>query len=456
MTALVSLVAFLVAVAILVTFHEFGHFVVARLLGVKVLRFSLGFGRPLLRWRRGEGTEYVISAIPLGGYVKMLDEREGEVPVAERAQAFNRQPIWRRAAILVAGPGFNILFALIVYWTVFMIGIPGIKPILGPVAPNTPAERAGLNEHAAIRAVNDQPTPTWQAARLAMLNGVVLGEPLKLKLAAPDGGITTHRLYYTDIKALTQPDGLLPGLGLSIWLPPHPAVLGEIEPDSAAERAGLQSGDRVLAVNDKPVAHWSELVKNIQDSPGQRLVLRIERDGRRFEIPVVPEVRETNGRRIGHIGAAAHLPKGYAESLRALRAEYHLAPLPAFMRGAGRTGEMTAMTVAILYRMVSGEASLSNLSGPVGIAQAAGALAEAGIVPYLLFLALISISLGILNLLPIPILDGGQLLYLVIEAVRRRPLSEYAEAIGQRVGLSLIAILFGFAVFNDFARILHS
>ncbi len=456
MTALIALVAFLVAIAILVTFHEFGHFIVARLLGVKVLRFSVGFGRVLWRWQRGEGTEYAISALPFGGYVKMLDEREGGVPEYERHRAFNRQPLWRRAAILFAGPAFNILLAVIIYWIVFMVGIPGIKPVLGPVAPNSPAAAVGVTEHATILAVDGKPAPTWQAARLAMLDSITLGKPLMLEIRQPDGAIATRELRYDDIKALTAPGGLLPGLGLSVWLPPVAPVLGKIEPGSAAARAGLQSGDRILTVNGQAVTRWQALVKQIQAAPGRRLMLQIQRDGEQLDVPVVPAGREANGKRIGHIGAAVRLPEGYDKALNALRAEYRLAPIPALVAGVGRTGEVTAMTGALIYRMASGGASLSNLSGPIGIAQAAGSLAEAGIVPYLLFLALISISLGILNLLPIPILDGGQLLYLGIEAVRRRPLSEAAEAIGQRVGLSLLVILIGFAVFNDLARILQS
>jgi regulator of sigma E protease len=456
MNALISLVAFLVAVSILVTFHEFGHFVFARLLGVKVLRFSVGFGKPLLRWQRNGGTEYVIAPIPFGGYVKMLDEREGKVAASERKRAFNRQSLWRRAVILFAGPGFNLLLAVVLYWIVFMVGVPGIKPVLGPIAPHTPAARAGLVKKDAILAVNGKAAPTWQAARLAMLNDVMLGKPLTLKVAQSDGGIATRRLHYDDIKALTSPGGLLPGLGLSVWMPPVAPVLGKVEPDGPAAAAGLQAGDRVLAVNGKPVATWNALVKRVQAAPDQRLALKIESDGRRSEISLVPEARKRGGERIGHIGAAVRLPKNYSHKLASLRAEYRLAPLPAFVSGAGRTGAVTAMTGAMLYRMALGQASLSNLSGPIGIAQAAGSLAEAGAVPYLLFLALISVSLGILNLLPIPILDGGQLLYLAIEAVRRRPLSEYAEAIGQRVGLSLLALLIGFAVFNDLARLLQS
>jgi regulator of sigma E protease len=450
MTVIVSIVAFLVAVAILVTFHEFGHFILARLLGVKVLRFSVGFGKPLLRWRRGEGTEYVLSALPFGGYVKMLDEREGEVPEAERARAFNRQSIWRRVLILLAGPGFNILLALILYWIVFMAGVPGIKPVVGAIAPNSPAAKAGLLEHSTIQSVGGKTTPTWQAARLAMLDAVMLGQPIRLGVVGPGGAKHERVLRYASIATLTQKDNLLPGLGLSIWLPPLKPVIGNVESDSAAARAGLRAGDRILAVNGEAVTRWQQVVKRVQSHPARRMTLKVARGDATREIPVVVGAHKTDGKTTGFLGVGVKLPKRYAESLRT---EYQMAVWPAFRQGAARTGEVTSMTAVMLYRMVSGEASARNLSGPIGIAQAAGSLAEAGIVPYLLFLALISVSLGILNLLPIPILDGGQLFYLGLEAVRRRPLSEQAEALGQRIGLSLLAILIGFAVFNDLSRL---
>lgn len=453
MSVLVPILAFIVAVAILITVHEFGHFIVARLLGVKVTRFSVGFGRPILRWQRGEGTEYAIGWLPLGGYVTPLDERVGEVAEADLPRAINRQPIWKRAAILTAGPAFNLLFAVFAYWAVFMAGIPGIKPVLGPVAAHSPAAQAGVAAHDTILAVNGKRTPTWQTARLAILDGVALGRPLVLEVATPAGVTRTRTLHYNDAKALAKPEALFSGLGLEPWLPPVAPVLGRIEPDGAAARAGLATGDRIAAVDGKSVTSWKELVKAVQAAPNRRLLFEVRRDGRHIEVPVVVGTREEDGKRVGYLGVAVRIPKDYAKGLRA---EYRLGPLAALGAGAVRTGEMTAMTAAILYRMVTGSASLSNLSGPIGIAQYAGASAEAGIISFLLFLALISISLGILNLLPIPILDGGQLMFLGIECVRRRPLSEHAEALGQRLGLSLIAILLGFTVFNDLSRIIHS
>lgn len=452
-TALISLVAFLVAVSILVVFHEFGHFSVARLLGVKVLRFSVGFGKPLLRWRpRPHGTEFVIAPLPFGGYVKMLDEREGEVPPAERPRAFNRQSIWKRAAILVAGPAFNILFALLVYWIVFMAGVPGVKPVVGSVAPGTPAARAGVTARATIERVNGTATPTWQAARLAMLDAVMLDKPVTLRLVARDGSVHKRTLYHARRENLTGPGELLPGLGLTVWRPPIAPVIGSVEAHSPAARAGLFAGDRVLAVEGREVKRWGGLVGVIQAHPGDRLQFKVKRGGEIRKVSAVLGAHTVHGKTRGFLGVTAKIPVDYAQELRA---SYRLGPLSALIEGAARTGMLTSMTGVMLYRMVSGEASLSNLAGPVGIAHAAGVSAQTGIVSYLLFLAVISISLGILNLLPIPILDGGQLLFLGIEAIRRRPLSERAQAIGQRLGLGLLAILIGFAVFNDLARLVQ-
>ncbi|MGH8426481.1 MAG: RIP metalloprotease RseP [Gammaproteobacteria bacterium] len=453
MSALIAIVAFLVAVAVLITFHEFGHFIMARLLGVKVLRFSLGFGRPLLRWQRGEGTEYMISALPFGGYVKLLDEREGPVPEPESGHAFNRQPIWARAVILVAGPAFNLLFAVLAYWVVFMAGIPGLKPVIGPVGPDTPAARAGLVERDTILAVNGKQTPTWEAAQLALLEAVVAERPLVLRVETPTGAERSSTLRYGDVKALTQPGALLSGLGISAWLPPLVPVIGKIEPQDSAARAGLLAGDHILAINDKKAADWDAVVKVVRAQPNRRLMFEIERNGRELTLPVIAGSRNENGTTVGYIGAAPKVPADYGADLRA---DYRLPPLAAFSAGVARTGQLTTVTSIMLYRMAVGQASLKNLSGPISIAQYAGAWAQAGIVPFLFFLAIISISLGILNALPIPLLDGGQLLFLGFELVRGRPLSANAEAVGQRVGLSLLAVLVGFALFSDLSRLFNS
>ncbi len=454
MNVLISLLAFVVTVAVLIAFHEFGHFIVARLLGVKVLRYSIGFGKVLLSWRPRGGTEYAISAIPLGGYVKLLDEREGDVPEAERHRAFNRQPIWRRAAILIAGPGFNFLFAVLAYWIVYMAGIPGIKPVVGPVTPHSPVAVAGLREKDTIVAVNGSATPTWQAVRIGLLSAVVDQRPLRLRVVQPTGGVQRSvRIHYGDSTALlAQPGALLDGLGLVPWTPPVPAVLGQIEADGPAAHAGLQSDDKVVAIDGQPVANATAFIKQIRTHPGHRLEFTVVRNEKRLQVPVVPASITSDGKRIGHIGAGIATPPDYGQGLIAYM---RFGPLDALGEATARTGQITALTAVMVYRMVIGQASLSSLSGPISIAHYAGAWAQAGLVSFLFFLALISISLGFLNLLPIPLLDGGQLFYLVIEMVRRKPLSEYAEAIGQRVGLSLIVLLLGFAVFNDLSRLIH-
>lgn len=453
MNVLISLLAFLVAVAVLIPAHEFGHFIVARLLGVKVLRFSVGFGRPLLRMQRAGGTEYVLSALPFGGYVKLLDEREEEVVENERHRAFNRQPLWRRAAILVAGPAFNLLFAVLAYWVVFMAGIPGVKPVIGAVSAGTPAARAGLVERDTILAVDGQATPTWDAAQLALLGGVVDGRPLDLKVAQPGGGVRFVTLTYADDKSLTDPGALLHGLGLSPWSPPLTPIIGTVTPDGPAARAGLEAGERIVSIDGQAVSDWTEVVKRIRAHPDQRVVFGIERGGKRLEVPVILGQSQDGGKVVGHLGVAVREPPGYGAELRA---DFRLGPLQALGSATTRTGQMTALTVVMLFQMATGQASLANLSGPIDIAHYAGSLARAGFVPFLLFLAVFSISLAIFNILPIPLLDGGQLLYLLFELVRGRPLSAQAEAIGQRVGLSLLAVLVGFAIFNDLSRLINS
>ncbi len=454
MSVLISILAFLVAISVLVAVHEFGHFIVARMLGVKVLRYSIGFGRVLMSWRpRGE-TEYAISALPLGGYVKLLDEREGEVPPEERHRAFNTQAVWRRAAILAAGPAFNFLFALVAYWIVYVTGIPGVKPVVGPVTPNTPAAVAGIQEKDTILAVNGSPTPTWQSANLALLSAVVDKQPLRLQVQEPDKtGKRTVTLHYGDIKSLTQPGKLLSGLGLSAWEEPIPAVIGKVDHDTPAAHAGLQKGDRIIEIDGHSISDWKQVVGFIQPHPGQRLMLTIERGHKRLKVPVVPESKKIGGKSVGLLGVKVAIAPNYGKDLVAYM---HYGPLDAIGQAAARTGQMIALTAVVSYRMVVGQVSLSNLSSPIAIAQYAGSWAQAGLVYFLYFLAIISVSLGFLNILPIPLLDGGQLFFLGVELVRRRPVSEQTEAIAQRVGLSLLVLLLGFAVFNDLSRLIHS
>jgi len=450
MQFLISLLAYIVAIGVLVTAHEFGHFIVARRLGIKVLRFSIGFGKPLYIWRRKrDETEYVLSVLPLGGYVKMLDEREGEVPAAELPKAFNRQPIWKRSAVVVAGPGFNFLFAILAYWIVFMAGVAGVKPLVGDVQPGTAAALAGFEPRDEILAVGGKETRSWDTAQLALFQAVLNEHQVQVAVRTAEGESRQLTLSVDDSFKLTEPGMLLKGLGLSEWDPPLPPVIGQLDPAGTATAAGLRSGDRILSVDGKPVESWQALVKLLRGSPGKTFALGIERDGQPLGITLhVGSVQGDNGP-IGHIGAGPKIPADFYDSLRV---EERYNPPAAFWQGLASTAGMSWLTLDALWNMLLGKVSWHNLSGPIDIAQYAGYAAQSGLVVFLQFLAFVSISLGVLNLLPIPVLDGGHLLYFAVESVKGSPLSERAEALGQRVGLTLLLLLVGFAIYNDLVR----
>lgn len=444
--------SFLVALAILITVHEYGHFWVARRLGVKVLRFSIGFGKPLLRYvgPRG-GTEYVLAAIPLGGYVKMLDEQEGPVPEAERHLAFNRQPLRKRFAIVAAGPLFNFLFAILAYWAIFVAGDVGTRPVVGSVAPQSIAAAARFAPGDELLAVADRPTPTWEAAVFALMAEVLDGEDLVVRVR-DEGGLESARvLNGAALAGLPDHPALLSNLGLSPARPVLPALIGELTPDSPAMAAGLRPGDRVLSIDDEPIAEWRDLVEAVRAHPGQPLRLGIERGAERREFRVVPQAVRMNDRTIGRIGAAARVPPRLFEEYRT---EVRLGPLAAVGAAVGKTADMSLLMLRIIGRMLTGRASVENLGGPIAIAETAGKTASYGLRYFVKFLAVVSISLGVLNLLPIPILDGGHLLYFIIEAVKGSPLSEQAQLQGQRLGIALLATLMILAFYVDLSRLL--
>ncbi len=451
MDILSSVFGFVLAVGILVAFHEYGHFWVARRLGVKVLRYSIGFGRPLLRWHgKRDNTEYVLAAIPLGGYVKMLDEREGEVAEADRPRAFNRQTLPVRTAIVAAGPLANFLFAAVAYWAIFVIGSTELRPVVGEVRPDSPAAAAGLERGDELLRVGGSEVRTWQQALMALLGGGLERGELPLQVAREDGRVAVLTLDLRQTPALGEDADYLRVLGLEPWLPRLPPELGRILPDGAAADSDLAPGDRVLAVAGEPVDDWNELVAAVRARPGERVDLLIVRNGVQYTRPVTLGVQQLNGESIGALGVGPHVPPDlYADMQREVR----YGPVAATTQALRATWDASALTLRVLGRMVIGEASLKNLSGPINIAQYAGDTVSMGLVPFLKFLAIVSISLGILNLLPVPILDGGHLLYFAIEAVRGKPLSEHAQVVGQQVGILLLVMLMGLAIFNDLARL---
>jgi len=446
-----SLLAFLVALAILIAVHEWGHFWVARRLGVKVLRFSVGFGRSVWQRAGADGTEYRLALIPLGGYVKMLDEREGPVATDELGRAFNRQSVGVRAAIVSAGPIANLLLAIALYWLVLCLGVPGLRTLVDAPAPNTPAARAGLQAGDEILSINDASTPTWEQLGLRLVQAALDDAPLALQVQRADGTRQALVLDADLSQALEDPARLHESLGLAPYRPPLPALLGQLQADGPAVQAGLRSGDRIVRMDGSPIADWEDWVGQVRSRPNQAVPIEVSRRGEMLRLDLRIGAREQDGVRIGFVGASPEVPQQLQDSLRA---EYRYAPLAALPVAVERTWQMSLMTVRMLARMATGRLGLENLSGPVNIAQYAGYSAQIGLVSYLGFLAVISISLGVLNLLPIPVLDGGHLAFYLAEWVRGRPLSERVQHWGQQAGILALALMMGLAFYNDFMRLL--
>jgi regulator of sigma E protease len=448
---LTSTLAFIVAIAVLVAVHEFGHFWVARRLGIKVLRFSIGFGRPLWRRNGADGTEYWISAIPLGGYVKMLDEREGNVAPEDLPRCFNSQPPSRRIAVLFAGPAFNFVFAVAAYWIMFVVGVPAMKPMIGAIEPGSTAEVAGLRSGDQIVAVGDTATRTMMDAQLQLLSAMVPSGTTTLELEGADGSRRLARIEYDgDTHALTEPGALFPGLGIGLWRPTIPAVIGQVLPEGTASQAGLREGDRVLSADGRPMADWNEWVEYVRARPGETVRLVVEREGASRALDLFIGAADDQGERVGRIGAA---PQFSPELWDPVRTEQRYGPVGAVGEALAETWRMTALTVTMMGRMIVGQVSVKNISGPINIAQAAGFMASSGLTDFLRFLAIVSISLGIINLLPIPLLDGGQIVYQCVEIAKGSPVSDRAQIIGQQVGILLLLTLMTFAFYNDIVRL---
>lgn len=417
-----NILAVIVVLGLLVTFHEFGHFWVARRCGVKVLRFSVGFGKPL--WSRvdRQGTEYAIAAIPLGGYVKMLDEREAPVPENQLHQAFNRKSVWQRIAIVAAGPIANFLLAIVAYWALFVAGTTVVSPMVGSIVPDSPAAEAGLSNGDEIVAIQGDDVRSWEDINLKLVS--IIGFSGELDIDARAEGATDVQRFalpVTDYLVRQDPPQPLQTLGITPWQPELPAVLGQVVSGEAAEQAGLMAGDTMVAIDGEPVDDWLHFVNFVRGNPGETLRLTYERDGEQTTVNLTPGRNSLDtGVEIGYIGAGAE----QVEWPAAFQREIRYGPIEAVGQALSRTGEMTLLTIDAIRKMLVGLISPSNLSGPITIAQVSGDSARAGMEAFVGFLAYLSISLGVLNLLPIPVLDGGHLLYYFMEVVRGRPVSE--------------------------------
>ncbi len=453
--ALHSVLAFIITLGILIVVHEFGHYWVARRAGVKILKFSVGFGRPL--WTRKVGpdqTEFIVAAIPLGGYVKMLDEREDPVPPDELHREFNRQPLAARAAIVSAGPAFNLIFAIVAYWLMYLVGVTGPRPLIGEVVPGSIAARAGVKANDEIVSVDSRPTPTWEAVINASLGKLVEGEVMHITV---QGENQQQRQLQLELHSVKMDDlgksNLLQILGLRGYRPRLDAVIGRLLPGGPAERAGMQPQDRVLAADGQALADWEQWANYVKARPEQLIKVKVQRGEQRLVFELHPERHETpEGKVEGRIGAVAHWPE---ELTRQLSAEERYPPWGAFVHALGKTWDMSITTLQMMVKMLFGEASVQNLSGPLSIAQYAGQSASMGVTTFLAFLAVVSVSLGVLNLLPIPVLDGGHLMYYLIELIRRKPLSEVAQRTAQQVGMILLVGLMALAFYNDIMRIFN-
>lgn len=443
--------AFIVALGVLITVHEFGHFWVARRLGVKVLRFSIGFGRPLWRRQRDQGTEYVIAAIPLGGYVKMLDEREEEVPQDQLHMAFNRQTLWRRAAIVAAGPIFNLIFAVLALWVVFMGGDLGLRPVVQEIAPDSIAAESGFQPGDELLRVGDRESATWESATFAFAAQLLDDSDLVVRVRSADGLERDRVILAERLSDVADSSNPMDRIGLTPRRPEIPAVIGDLVAGEAAERAGLSVGDAILSVDGSPVRDWSHWVELVRSSPGAPLTVEVQRGAAHLSLPVTPRAAEADGEPYGFIGAKVQDP---GEPGDEYRVEIRYGPFQALALAAGTTVDMSGLMLKVVARMLTLQASVHNLSGPISIAEAAGRTASYGIEPFLKFLAVVSISLGVLNLLPIPVLDGGHLLFFLIEWVKGSPLSEAAQILGQKVGILLLAALMTLAFYVDFSRLL--
>ncbi|WP_337028480.1 sigma E protease regulator RseP [Pantoea eucalypti] len=442
-----SFFAFIVALGVLITVHEFGHFWVARRCGVKVERFSIGFGKALWQRRDRHGTEFVIALIPLGGYVKMLDERVESVPAELRHQAFNNKAVWQRASIIAAGPVANFIFAIFAYWVVFIHGVPGVRPVIGEILNGSVAAEAQITPGMELKAVDGIETPDWDAVRMALVGKI--GDSSTTLTVAQFGEDTTQQKQLDLRNWQFEPDKQDPvvALGIQPRGPQIETTLAEVQANSPASEAGLQAGDRIVKVDGQPLSQWQTFVTQVRDNPGKSMALEVDRGGESIALTMTPEAK--NGSKAGFAGVIPRivpLPEEY-KTVRQYGA------FAAIGEASVKTWQLMKLTVSMLGKLITGDVKLNNLSGPISIAQGAGLSAEYGLIYYLMFLALISVNLGIINLFPLPVLDGGHLLFLAIEKIKGGPVSERVQDFSYRIGSILLVLLMGLALFNDFSRL---
>ncbi|SBT16465.1 Regulator of sigma-E protease RseP [Marinomonas gallaica] len=445
-----NILSIVIALGVLITFHEFGHYYIARLCGVKVLRFSVGFGKPIYRHVSRSGTEFTLAMIPLGGYVRMLDEREGNVPDALKGQTFNCKTVWQRIAIVAAGPIANFILAIAIYAVVAGMGIQAIAPKVAGVAENSPLSQTQIESGAEITQLNGVPTHSWEDVNLALADLIGRTGTYTVRYQFLDTNLEREeRFTLNRWLAGEEPSNLISEFGVVPWRPQVVPTISEVVTGGAAEEAGFLKGDTVTAINTEPVSDWQSFVSWVQKSPDTVLDVVVDRSGQKIDLSLVPDAREVNGTVMGFAGLAVEPPVLSDDDIRTREFGF----LGAAVYGVQQTWKMTALTVSSIGKMIQGLISLDNLSGPITIAKVASASADSGVQSFLKFLAYLSVSLGVLNLLPIPMLDGGHLLFFGIEAVRRKPVSERIQGFAYRFGASLLFAMMAVALFNDIARL---
>lgn len=445
-----NLGAFLLALGILIAVHEFGHFWVARRCGVFVERFSIGFGKSLWRKIGKDGTEYTLAMIPLGGYVKMLDGRVDDVPEERKHQAFNNKALWQRSAIVAAGPLANFVFAIFAYWVVYLIGVPAVRPVIGEVAPQSIAAEAGISNGMELKSISGIKTADWESVNMAMISHIGDKE-MVISVIEPGTEYEVQRtLDLTDWSFDPEQERVLTSLGIAPYSPAITLVISQLVDDGAAITAGLRLNDEIVAINAEPITEWQQVVDAIRSHPLQTLDIEVLRDGEPVKLTLTPNAKEQrDGEVIGYAGFAPKVepwPESYRINLQ-------FGPVEAVGKAAEKTWQLVTLTFDMVTKLVTGDVAIKNLSGPISIAKGAGMTADYGVVYFLGFLALISVNLGIVNLLPLPVLDGGHLMFFAIEAVTRRPVSERVQDIGYRVGSAILVALMAVALFNDFTRL---